>query len=528
MFPWITAMLPTVMRVGALGAKAGGIAATAFGIRQIWRNANEEQSWQAKAMLSTLYALHMGSITLTTAVLLGATDVSAPVATAIVCSTALIKNVADLLVEKRNRSSLEKKHSDLTLKHTVDDKEFSFNLILIEDRKETEEIVAHIETKLNESKNLLKEVNKLRAFKKKETLESLVQIRDNLMKRNEEYLYKCATIKSYFAGLDMDTFDAITAIQELINKSAQLSELQNDQPAVETINQKLVKTSIIQLQCIKYKKWQKIRIEIEQQLLSLIAPENAADREYLEQRKQELSGKMLSLWQGTIDLPEKHLQKRIVGKLPKTLKKNLQIYLKAEIDFLLLKLTQQQLFLVQKHQYVSDPVNLIPLADQIIDLTSTGKELSLKRLSEKVKSKHVDLGAVSATLALALMLAPSPEISTALSRVMLSIGWIAGIASLHDLYKKYKTTHKVNQNQSKRVKQFWGDKRFAIAQTNHDHLRASLNHQIDSLLTERESSAVAVSDVTPGIVYNHARQAEHRIQLNKPITRVKAAKKRLI
>ncbi len=520
-------MLPTVMRVGALGAKVGGIAATAFGIRQIWRNANEQQSWQAKAMLSTLYALHMGSITLTTAVLLGATDVSAPVATAIVCSTALIKNVADLLVEKKHCLTLEKKHSDLTLKHTVDDKEFSFNLTLIEDRKETEEMVIHVQMKLNESRNLLTEINKLRALKQKETLERLVQIRKDLIKRNEESLYKCATIKSYFSEINIDTFDVITAIQELSNKSAQLSELKNEQPEDETIDQKLVESSIIQLQCIKYKKWQKIKVEIEQQLLSLIAPENTADREYLQQRKKELNDKMHNLWQGNVDLPKEHLQKVIAGKLPRTIKKNLQTYLKAEIAFLLVKLTEQQLLLAQKHGYVSDPVNLIPLADQIIDLTTTRKELSLKRLSEKVKSKHADLAAVSATLALGLVVAPSFVASNALRPAMLSIGWFASIAGLYDLYKKYQTTHKANQNQSKRVKQFWGDKKFAIAQTNHDHLRVSLNQQIDSLLTERLANSVAVPEVTPLIVYNHTRRTEQNTKTHIPVTRAANAVKML-
>lgn len=529
MFPWISAMLPTVMRVGALGAKVGGITATAFGIRQIWRNANEQQSWQAKAMLSTLYALHMGSITLTTAVLLGATDVTAPVATAIVCSTALIKNVADLLVEKKHCLSLEKKHSDLTLKHTVDDKEFSFNLTLVEDRKETEEIVVHLEAKLNESQSMLQEILKLRAFKKKETLERLVEIRENLVQRNQEALKKSAIVQSYFMDIDMDTFDVITAIQVLLNKSAQLSELQRENPEDESISQKLVKNSIIQLQCIKYKKWQKIRVEIEQQLLSLIAPENTADREYLQQRKKELNDKMHSLWQGNIDLPKVHLQKVIAGKLPKTIKKNLQSYLKAEIVFLRLKLTAQQTLLAEKRRYVSDPVNLLPLADQIIDLTATGKELSLKRLSEKMKSKHVDLGALSAGLALTLAVAPSPVMSRALNPIMLSIGWIAGIASLHDLYRKYQSTHKASQSQSKRVKQFLGDKRFAIAQTNHDHLRISLTKQIDSLLTERTPSSVEVSHVAPTMItYLHTGKSESHNQTHIPITRAKNAVQRLL
>ncbi len=472
-------------KIGSIGAKLAGIGATAFGIRQIWYDASEEQSWQSKTILSTLYALHIGSISLTTAVLFGATDVSAPVATAIVCSTALLKSMADLFVEKANQVGLARKHWDLEQQLGINNNDFHTNLTLIEDLKETDGAIENLEKERQEYIHFLKLTSR------QSTLES---VWNTLKDQEATKVAKNKTIAAYFAKMDLETFDPEVAIKALLERAPQLAEEGNQQ--------KLTEIGVIQFQCIKYKRLLGILKEINLLIGSLPPGAHSAKNDYLLKRKLELESRLQAFKQGGIPcLPDGFITKMQLKK-GADFKKALQRFLKDKIADLHQRISQQQMLLMEKKSFLCRPIDFSPLVEQVKDISLMQNKLWLAKLNEDAKSKNVDFGGFSAVMALVLALIPTAEVSHHLKPIMLMIGVMAGIVSLTDLYKRYQAVHKMSENETKKMKQFMVQKKFQIAKIQDAQLRSILTAQLENILQDNHSCEPIISEQ---LVRNQAR-----------------------
>ena len=475
-------------RLGAIGAKLGGIGATAFGIRQIWHTASEEQSWQAKTLLSTLYALHMGSISLTTAVLFGATDVSAPTATALVCSTALLKNIADLLVEKTTLLGLARKQWDLEQQFSLHNNDFHTNLTLLEDLKETDDA---IDALLKQQQVCHQDLKEIRNYS---TLEDFW---NTLKEHDAVAIAKNKTIRTFFSKVDLKTFDPDIAIKQLLQKSAQLNHEGNQQ--------KIDEIGIIQLQCIKYKRVLSILKEINSLIGSLPPSAHSATNDYLLKRKKELENRLLKMQQGDVECLPSGFVERMQKKSPANLKRALQKYIQEKITTLGQKITLQQLLLVEKRDFLCRPIDFAPLVEQIKDISMVQNKLWMARLNQNAKSNNVDTGGLSAGIALIMAMIPTAEVSKYLHPMMLCIGVMAGAVSLTDLYKRYQATHKMSEKEAKKMKQFLLQKKFQIAKLGDAHLRKILTTQLENILEDKQTSTPIVSEQ---VVVNQTRVAK--------------------
>lgn len=481
-------LFKVVTRLSAIGAKVSGIGATAFGIRQIWYKATEEQSWQSKVILSTLYAFHMGSISLTAAVLLGATDVTASLATAVVCSTALLKSLGDLLVEKTNYLGLERKHSDLEQQLIAKNSDFQTNLTLVEDLKETDDAIDALNLELKKYHQYLQQT------RQKQTLDTLWQ---TLQQQEIVAVNKNKIIRHFFDKIDLEKFDPDSTIKSLLLKASQLTPGDHQQ--------KLADIGIIQLQCIKYKRVLGILKEINLLLGSLPPGQSSAKSHYLVKRKVELENRLLKLQRGGFEcLPEgftlQHQTKTLAA-----LKKPLQQFLKSKISELNQRLTEQQLLLVEKKEYLSRPIDFSPMVEHVQGISAMQNKLWFAKLSENTKSKNVDLGVASAVLALILAMLPSVEVTKFLNPVMLSIGVMAGVVSLRDLYRRFNATAQMSDNENRKMKQFILQKKFQISKLGDSNLRGILIGQLENILQEGKSTMPIISDQ---LVVNHARKAK--------------------
>lgn len=491
---WDLSNLQIAARIGSIGAKLSGIAATSFGIYKIWTSENE-YSWQTKVGLSLLYSLHMGSITLTTAVLLGASDVSAPVATAIVSASALLKSIGDHLVEKSTYLGLERKHSGLQEQLGEQNIDFHTNLTLIEDLKETDYAIVYLRNQVNVSHDLLKNAR------------SNAKVKDAwlILKESAQSLqYKSSVIQNYFREINLESFDVDAAI-----KALQLTASNLSQPASHLHNEdnkkQLEDNGIIMLQCIKYKRVFNILCEINLRLRTL--PENSDNptRNYLMTRKAELENRLFSLTLGEVPSLTNEMITLMERKKPQAFKMALQKFLKNEISATEQKITLQQTLLLEKKNYLCRPIDFAPFVNHVKGISAMRNQLSLLKLSERSKAKNVDFGMISAISALILAIMPNAGLSFALNPLMLSIGVLAGIVSLNDLYKRYQASNQITDNEKKQLKQFITQKKFQIAKLSDGHLRKILTEQLDKIL-QNDESHVPVPPTE--FVSNHPRLAK--------------------
>ncbi|MGE3317735.1 MAG: hypothetical protein AB7I18_00430 [Candidatus Berkiella sp.] len=489
MLTWLPPLLKTATRFSAIGAKLGGIFATGLGIRQIWYNASDEISWKSKAMLSTLYALHIGSISVATAVLLGATDVSAPVGTALVCSTALLKGIADHFVEKTHHSGLTRKRTNLEKQLSIQNNDFHTTLILIEDLKETDDSIEALLLQLDEYHVLFKQTTRAK---------NVQTIWDDLKLSQRAALAKNKIITDFFSQVSLDYFDPDSLIKNLFVEASTLRE-RGTNPA------RLHEISIIQLQCIKYKRVSSILKEINIRLNGLSIANPSSEREYLLKRKAELEKRLQQLQVGDpLAITEQSIS-AIDAKNPPQLKKSLIQLIRVKIAELSKQLTAEQLLLIQKKEYLSRPIDFTTLIEQVKNMSATQNQLSIVKQSESTKAKNVDLGAASAVMALILALIPSQEVSRYLHPLMLSIGVLAGIVSLSDLYHRYKITRRMTHHEKAQMHNFIRQKKFQIAKLGDANLRALLINQLDNILQEEGSVQPIVSEE---LIVNRTRVAK--------------------
>lgn len=489
MLAWLSPLLRTAARVGSIGAKVSGILATGFGIRQIWYNSSDEIGWQSKALLSTLYALHIGSITVATAVLLGATDVSAPVGTALVCCTALLKGVADHLVEKSHYSGLTRKHERLESQLSANNNDFRTTLTLIEDLKETDDLIEILQKQRDQYQALLKQTTRSK---------NIETLWNDLKLSHKAAEAKNKIIKDFFSQISFEYFDPDAVIKNLVLEAASLRENMASPGRLNEIG-------IIQLQCIRSKRVALILKEINQKLNGFPRLNDHSQRDYLLKRKTELEKRLQQLKEGD-SLP---LSWQLIAKMeqkgPAFHKKLLMQYFKAKIRELSSQLTTAQLLLVEKKDYLSRPIDFSSLVAQFKNVSATQNQLSIVKHSENTKSKNVDLGAASAVMALVLAVIPSAEVTRYLNPLMLSIGVMAGMVSLTDLYHRYKITRRMTYNEKKQMGQFIRQKKFQIAKLGDAGLRTLLIKQLDDILQDEGPVNPIVSEQ---LIVNRTRVAK--------------------
>ncbi|MCS5711712.1 hypothetical protein [Candidatus Berkiella aquae] len=490
MFHWFDTLRPLI-RVGSIVGKIGAIAATAFGIRQIWVKARPEQSWQEKAKLSTLYALHIGAIGLTAAVMLGSTQVSAPVVTVVVCSSALLKSIAELRAEKIAFLALQEKHAALKQIHIQNDIDFHAKLIVLHDLKETDDLIGHLQVKISTNQALLKEITGIRILKNEAAMNQLQEIHTQVNQQNADFLARKKTTTEFFKEIDPVTFDVDSMLLKLAEQASSQS-------------------GILQIQCLKYKKIQTLLKEVEKQLDTVTHAEQKKDQPFLLKRQAELKQRLENLRLGTLDLPPRNTAPLLDKKKPNLLKKYLQQYVTDDIRYLQYHIAEQKLLLSDKNDHLNEPVDLGRLAELIKEISASHQALLLTKLNEEGKSKSVDFGSISAVCALILAIMPTPEFSTVLNPLMLAIGTTAGVVSLFDLYKKYCTTQQLSQNEAKQLKLFVSHKRFQIARFSDTDVRDRLNNQLDKLLQKGKVPNPIDSNV---LVSNRNRRAKLVAQL---------------
>lgn len=514
---WNLSNLQIAARLGSISAKLGGITATAFGIYRIWGN-QSDYSWQTKVGLSLLYSLHMGSISLTTAVLLGASDVSAPTATAIVCASALLKSIGDHLVEKSAYVGLARKHSGLQEQLGEQNVDFHTNLTLIEDLKETDDTILYLRNQVKTYHNLLKN-----AGNKSKINDAWLDLKES----TQSLQYKSTVIQGYFSEINLASFDVDVAIKALQVKASNLSGPTSRKQREEK-EKKLKDNGIILLQCIKYKRVFSILNEINLRLRTL--PENSDDatRNHLMTRQADLENRLRTLTLGETPSLTNDMITVMERKTPQAFKKALQDYLKDEISAIEQKITLQQTLLLEKKNYLCRPIDFAPFVDHVKGISAMRNQLSLLKLSERSKSKSVDFGMISAVSALILAIMPNARLSFALNPLMLSIGVVAGIVSLNDLYKRYQASNQITDNEKKQLKQFIMQKKFQIAKLSDAHLRTVLSEQLDKILHNDESHVpVASTDFVANnprlakleaksMIYQHSR-VQRRVNLSRDI-----------
>jgi hypothetical protein len=137
MLSFITNTLSPYARPASIAAKIATLGYTGYGVRQILSKDNDDGvSPYGGKSLSTLYLLHMATISLTTAVLFGQIDVSPALATAGVALSALLKGYAELCNEEAMSQHLMNQKTGLDSQLKKRNIEFERMLVILEDLTE--------------------------------------------------------------------------------------------------------------------------------------------------------------------------------------------------------------------------------------------------------------------------------------------------------------------------------------------------------------------------------------------------------
>lgn len=148
--------LHSLAHIGKSIAKLLGIAITLYGLHQLWfGNEKAKYPFILKAVLSLLYTLHIGAISLATAALFSCVLVTIPFASTLISVTTLIKNSLDVFKQKiyqtqlnhrLNQSHLELKNHNINVRQNKglynDMRDCINDIILLE--KQHEELLQYL------------------------------------------------------------------------------------------------------------------------------------------------------------------------------------------------------------------------------------------------------------------------------------------------------------------------------------------------------------------------------------------------
>jgi hypothetical protein len=478
-------------QLGSIAGKLSAIGVMGYGIKQLWsKEAVEKESLLTRSTLSSLYLLHMGSVSLTIAVLFGGLDVPAPVATAIVSATALIKGSAELLKEYIDNAALKKQHNSLQNQLQIKTSDFQRLLAIFEDFKESETEILLLEEELAEIKTQYAKKGRQRQAildEKWQYLKSYIQ-----EKRNKNTI-----VTAYFEKKNIETFDVVLALREINEKIAQL--LHN--PSGTGKEEKELKNlAILNHQCIKFKKVKDtiaklermkddeaenskisnayihfIIKELKQKLQDWKKPKNKHD--YISESKI-IDGNIESYLRGG-ETKAKFIRVQF-NKLKKDIEAKID---KLHFEF---KQKQQQFKVINKNvidDFDFDFASMFNDMKAIIDLQN---QISLAEFNESSKKKNVNFGTVTSLTALLLCVTPSGDLAKFMNPLMLTIGLMAGASSSWDFYKKYLLKQQILSTEDKKLKRYIQDKSFhTLATINNVELREHLTEKLNAVLESK-------------------------------------------
>lgn len=498
-------LFSSIAHMGSISSKLGSMGSTVYNINKVWTNpSNPEQPIHSKMTMSFLYAMHFGSIGLATAVMFGVTNTSPSLATFFVCSTALIKNIADRSVEQMYEESLAKKQSKLKKQLHVNNITFQANVVLIEDLKETHDNIEQWEKQFEENKQLLYHLNE------NSHPEEIKQFQIKILSA----FSNSQAARSFFGEFieDLDPKNVIgnikIEIDQLVEKKITLTMYEFDthdqgkRDKIKKLNQQIKQLGYIQVQCIKYKKIADSITHINKQLTCL--PLNAAmdsHRTYLEERKIDLQKKLIGISQGSHESFNVLTVKDSLSL--EFSKKTLGHFLQFQNYWLAKKIHQQRQQLKIKKEYfqtvVKDVITKIPQGfftqyDSLIDLINMKNEIIQVKMKTQSKSRNINFSTISATLALVLAVVPNSDLSAILNPAMLLTGMLAGSYSLWDMYNQYRLSNNIRKNRTLQIKKIVNERRFEIAKINDPQLREELFNKLIGILDTDSSESNESND----------------------------------
>ncbi len=474
-------------RLGSIAGKLSAIGITGYGIGQLWTNKDDNNTVLGKLGLSTLYLMHMGAMTLTTAVMFGSVDVSPAVATAIVGTTSLLKGAAELSNEYFVSQTLKQKQAELENELKYSNIYLERMLILVEDLKERETEIWLLE---QEKAELVKNKQLLKKAKKNKPLE-LKALLATLKESARIQVNKANIISNYFKKVDLSTLDIDAAIRELSEKAtlhfAKKVEIEKTLPVdnvrnrnkrrlilkeIAEIDQELVNIGIINQQCIKYRKAVGTIQKCEAQATHAAGVPDE-QRSYFKEIQEEQRLRNSS-WSSLNQQPF-YIESKSIAELnhdnttPEELERlklaileriNSQI---SSVDEKINNVSERFLEKRRKfelcHQFSPNelPKDFSTMFETMKELVDTQSQLSLTQLNERSKQKNVNFTSVSSVIALLLCLLPNGEYSRILQPCMLGVGLLAGASSMRDFHKKYLLKRKLINGEKKQLKRLVQD-----------------------------------------------------------------------
>ncbi|HRE30766.1 MAG TPA: hypothetical protein PLD88_02220, partial [Candidatus Berkiella sp.] len=118
-----------------------------------------------------------------------------------------MKGLAELRAEKIAFLALQKKHAVLKQLHIENDIDFHAKLIVLHDLKETDDLIGHLQARIDTSQMLLKKITSIKTVEKEAAMSQLQMIHTQLNKQNADYLAKNKTTIDFFKEIDPATFD---------------------------------------------------------------------------------------------------------------------------------------------------------------------------------------------------------------------------------------------------------------------------------------------------------------------------------
>jgi hypothetical protein len=475
-------------QLGSIAGKLSAIGVMGYGIKQLWsKEAVEKESLLTRMSLSSLYLLHMGSVSLTMAVLFGGLDVPAPVATAIVSTTALIKGSAELLKEYLDNAELKKQHNSLQNQLQIKTSDFQRLLTIFEDFKESETEILLLEEELAEIKTQYARNGRQRQAvldEKWQYLKTYIQ-----EKRN-----KNTVVTAFFEKKNIETFDVVLALREINEKIAQL--LHN--PSGTGKEEKELKNlAILNHQCIKFKKVKDTIAKLEEMKKDK-AENSKISNAYIHFFIKELKQK-LNDWKkprnnhdyiSDSEITDRNIESFLKGnetkaKFLRVQYNKLERDIEAKIDKLKFEFKQKQnQFKVINNNAIKDfDIDFTSMFNDMKAIIDLQNQISLAEFNESSKKKNVNFGTITSLTALLMCITPSGDLAKFMNPLMLTIGLMAGASSSWDFYKKYLLKQIILSTEDKKLKRYIQDKSFhALASINNVELRERLIEKLNAVL----------------------------------------------
>lgn len=297
-----------ISRAGTFAAKILAVGMTSFGLRKLWsQDAAQKYTLNARLTFSGIYLLHMITTFIAATLLIGASPVSAPLASIMLGSTSFLINYADLIEAHISHSILARQYHRMEKKLASQNLELEKSHTLIEGLKECQE---KIELLGDELQILRTNKDRIISALALPSLDKKNEIQIIFAALNEQYQhqdYKNKIVQEYFEQIDKDYFDVNTALeknqQTIINYQQQIAQLQAKLTAakapkvinhalksIETYKNEIQKLGIINVQCIAYRKIEHTINLLEQQLQYLNPTEdNELLRQYYDNRIMALN-----------------------------------------------------------------------------------------------------------------------------------------------------------------------------------------------------------------------------------------------